>query len=79
MMMPAQTMFQSIQGPSDSGLRSNQIEGYTQVSRVGEQVINAFGAHSETKHAGRQLSTPPTLTFHVFVSQSMATSSTACR
>ena len=42
-MMPKQTMFQSIQGPTDSALRSNAVEGYTQVSRVGEQVLNAFG------------------------------------
>lgn len=33
---------QSVQGPSDAGLRSNAIEGYTQVSRIGETVINCF-------------------------------------
>lgn len=36
------SMLQSYQGPSDPMLRSNAIEGYTQVSRVGEQIINAF-------------------------------------
>ena len=36
------SMLQSYQGPSDPMLRSNAIEGYTQVSRVGEQVINCF-------------------------------------
>jgi hypothetical protein len=43
------SMLQSYQGPSDPMLRSNAIEGYTQVSRVGEQVINCFGTqpHSE--------------------------------
>jgi hypothetical protein len=44
MMMPKGTMFQSFQGPTDTNLRSNAVEGYTQVSRVGEQVVNAFGA-----------------------------------
>jgi len=33
---------QSIQGPSDDMLRNNAVEGYTQVSRVGEVVINCF-------------------------------------
>lgn len=33
---------QSIQGPSDSMLRNNSVEGYTQVSRIGEVVVNAF-------------------------------------
>jgi len=37
------SMPQSYQGPSDPLLRSNAIEGYTQVGRVGEQVVNAFG------------------------------------
>lgn len=36
------SMLQAYQGPSDPQLRSNAIEGYTQVSRVGEQVVNAF-------------------------------------
>ena len=36
------SMLQAYQGPSDPMLRSNAIEGYTQVSRVGEQVINCF-------------------------------------
>ena len=35
-------MYQSIQGPTDPMLRSNQIEGYSQVSRIGETVQNAF-------------------------------------
>lgn len=33
---------QSTQGPSDPSLRSNAVEGYTQVSRIGEVVINCF-------------------------------------
>lgn len=41
--MMATSMLQSYQGPSDPMLRSNAVEGYTQVSRVGEQVINCFG------------------------------------
>ena len=36
-------MLQSYQGPTDSALRSNAVEGYTQVSRIGESVINCFG------------------------------------
>ena len=35
-------MLQSYQGPTDTALRSNAVEGYTQVSRIGESVINAF-------------------------------------
>ena len=42
-MATVQTPFlQSFQGPSDSALRGNAVSGYTQVSRVGESVINAF-------------------------------------
>ena len=40
--MMTTSMLQSYQGPSDSLLRSNAVEGYTQVSRVGEQVVNCF-------------------------------------
>lgn len=36
--MPAQ----NYQGPTDSALRSSNISGYSQVSRIGEQVINSF-------------------------------------
>ena len=36
--MPAQ----NYQGPTDSSLRSSNISGYSQVSRIGEQVINCF-------------------------------------
>lgn len=35
-------MVQSYQGPTDTALRSNAAEGYTQVSRIGESVINCF-------------------------------------
>ena len=35
-------MLQSYQGPTDSALRSNAVEGYTQVSRIGESVVNCF-------------------------------------
>lgn len=40
--MMSTSMLQAYQGPSDPMLRSNAIEGYTQVSRVGEQVVNCF-------------------------------------
>jgi hypothetical protein len=35
-------MTQSYQGPTDTALRSNAVEGYSQVSRIGESVINSF-------------------------------------
>jgi hypothetical protein len=38
------SQFQSIQGPTDPQLRHSEIEGYQPVSRIGEVVINAFGA-----------------------------------
>ena len=42
-MAAVQTPFlQSFQGPSDGALRGNAVAGYTQVSRVGESVVNAF-------------------------------------
>jgi len=34
--------FQSVQGPTDSIITNNAIEGYQPVSRIGEIVINAF-------------------------------------
>ena len=40
--MMVSPMLQSYQGPTDSALRSNAVEGYTQVSRIGESVINSF-------------------------------------
>ena len=40
--MMVSPMVQSYQGPTDPALRSNAVEGYTQVSRIGESVINAF-------------------------------------
>ena len=45
-------MFQSFQGPTDSNLRMGPVEGYTQVSRVGEQVQNAFGALVRNSNRG---------------------------
>jgi len=36
--------FQSYAGPGDKGLRNTEIEGYQPVSRIGEVVMNAFGA-----------------------------------
>jgi hypothetical protein len=36
------SQFQSLQGPTDPGLRHSEIEGYQPVSRIGEVVINAF-------------------------------------
>ena len=40
--MMMSSALQSYQGPSDPLLRSSAVEGYTQVSRVGEQVVNCF-------------------------------------
>ena len=40
--MQVSPFIQSYQGPTDSALRSNAVEGYTQVSRIGESVVNAF-------------------------------------
>jgi hypothetical protein len=40
--MMVSSMVQSYQGPTDTALRSNAAEGYTQVSRIGESVINCF-------------------------------------
>jgi hypothetical protein len=53
------SMLQSYQGPSDPMLRSNAIEGYTQVSRVGEQVINCFGTQPRSE-------CPPLSSNHAF-------------
>lgn len=36
--------FQSYAGPGDKGLRNTELEGYQPVSRIGEVVMNAFGA-----------------------------------
>ena len=38
------SQFQSVQGPADSRLRHSELEGYQPVSRIGEVVINSFGA-----------------------------------
>jgi len=38
------SQFQSVQGPADSRLRHTELEGYQPVSRIGEVVINSFGA-----------------------------------
>lgn len=40
----ATRMYQSYQGPTDPNLRHSEIEGYQPVSRIGEVVINSFGA-----------------------------------
>lgn len=40
----ASRMYQSYQGPTDPNLRHSEIEGYQPVSRIGEVVINSFGA-----------------------------------
>ena len=37
-------MYQSYQGPTDPGLSHSLTEGYQPVSRIGEVVINSFGA-----------------------------------
>jgi hypothetical protein len=36
--------FQSQAGPGDRSLKNNEFEGYQPVSRIGEVVMNAFGA-----------------------------------
>ena len=36
--------FQSYAGPGDKGLRMTEVEGYQPVSRIGEIVMNSFGA-----------------------------------
>lgn len=36
--------YQSYMGPTDPNLRHSEIEGYQPVSRIGEVVINSFGA-----------------------------------
>jgi len=36
--------FQSYAGPGDRGLPNNELEGYQPVSRIGEVVMNSFGA-----------------------------------
>ncbi len=36
--------FQSYAGPGDKGLRNTELEGYQPVSRIGEVVMNSFGA-----------------------------------
>lgn len=41
--------FQSINGPADPQLRRSEIEGYQPVSRIGEIVVNAFGACSAAR------------------------------
>ena len=38
---------QSIQGPGDPKLPMNEVSGYTQASRIGEVVINAFVEYNE--------------------------------
>ena len=37
--------FQSYAGPGDRDLKMTEIEGYQPVSRIGEVVMNSFGAH----------------------------------
>ena len=46
--MMVSPMLQSYQGPTDTALRSNAVEGYTQVSRIGESVVNAFGTRTHS-------------------------------
>jgi hypothetical protein len=48
--------YQGVQGPTDPLLKHNAVEGYQPVSRIGEVVINAFGAlhiafHSQLRSA----------------------------
>lgn len=36
--------FQSFAGPGDRDLKMSEVEGYQPVSRIGEVVMNSFGA-----------------------------------
>ena len=45
------SMFQSYIGPSDPLLPRSEVEGYQPVSRIGEVVVNAFGARPSALHA----------------------------
>ena len=36
--------FQSMMGPGDKALQMDTVSGYQPVSRIGEVVMNAFGA-----------------------------------
>ena len=47
--------FQSSSGPTDSDRRHSLTEGYQPVSRIGEVVVNSFGATAPHTH-----SCPPT-------------------
>ena len=40
--------FQSMAGPGDRDLPMSEIQGYQPVSRIGEIVMNAFGACSSS-------------------------------
>ena len=53
--MGSYTQYQSFQGPTDPLLRHSEIEGYQPVSRIGEIVINAFGAHTHAVQRSRSL------------------------
>ena len=56
--------FQSLQGPADDRLRHSELEGYQPVSRIGEVVINSFGA-LPTRTRCRRCARSPPLTRHV--------------
>lgn len=45
----AYAQFQSIQGPADPNLTHSLTQGYQPVSRIGEVVINCFGAKRPRK------------------------------
>ena len=42
--------FQSMAGPGDKMLQMNEVAGYQPVSRIGEIVMNAFGALLTLSH-----------------------------
>ncbi len=52
----ANRMYQSFQGPTDPSLTHSLTEGYQPVSRIGEVVINSFGApQSSNRHTCARL------------------------
>ena len=75
------SQFQSVQGPADSRLRHSELEGYQPVSRIGEVVINSFGALGTLKTplnaqgTRRSLLTPTRVSF----AQSTRLSLRSCR
>lgn len=57
--------FQSLQGPTDPSLKHSEIEGYQPVSRIGEVVINSFGAPFKPTLAATRFASHANLRAHV--------------